>query len=321
MVLIDRSYRGKEFLNENGFTLHAILTISDILEILEEEKLITKDQLNAVSRFLLYDVSGKRLNFEQRLKGCKNPATRKLYERMKEKQSNLILSLDVDTEKEFFTILEQVSTHIIMVKTHIDILKDFTPDFITKLLRIAADYNILIFEDRKFADIGSTVRKQFQGGIYKISNWADFITVHMVPGPGILNGLFDHTKTKTSAFLLAAMSAEGNLITENYSRRVIEIAKKYDKHISGFIGFGKTEHDLKKLKNKIPETMLLLTPGVNLEQTGDGMGQQYVGIEEAVRGGSDAIIVGRGIYAADNPASKAKEYKEKAWKAFVTYNL
>ena len=57
-------------------------------------------------------------------------------------------------------------------------------------------------------------------------------------------------------------------------------------------------------------------PGVKLERGKDDLGQQYLTVNEAVKGGADCIIVGRGIIAADNPGETAEIYRQTAWKAY-----
>ncbi|HAK47059.1 MAG TPA: orotidine-5'-phosphate decarboxylase, partial [Spirochaeta sp.] len=251
-----------------------------------------------------------------------NGLTEKLLSVMNRKKTNLILSLDTEDHDEFFNILEATADKIAMVKTHVDIIKDFSPDFITRLQAMAKKGDFLIFEDRKFADIGNTVKHQFYGGVYRIAEWADCVTSHLIAGAGTVKGLFpegvasmQHGRPQ-AAFLLARMSSKGNLITEDYSRNVIEAGSSNNMLVSGYIGHGKDVEDLKNYKAMIPEGQLLLMPGVKLERGTDNLGQQYVTVEEAIEGGADCIIVGRGIIKADDPAAEAEIYRSKAWKVF-----
>lgn len=316
IIIVDRSFDGSAFLAQRGYKLHSVISIYDIVETLFAKSLLSIDEKEAVVQFMKNgEAQNSVKTFNRMAQTVKNKQTKLFLETALKKKSNLIISLDVDSQQAFFNILEKVADQIVMVKTHVDILKDFDTQFAPRLLAFAKKKNFLIFEDRKFADIGSTVQKQFFDGVYKIADWAQFITVHAVPGEGIVQGLFTTKQVACSGFLLAAMSAKGNLINEGYTRTTIAMGAKYPQHISGFIGFGKTEEDLKKLKAKIPQDMLLLMPGVNLDSKGDGLGQQYVSVKQAVQGGADAIIVGRGIIAAADPQKEAKRYRDEAWNA------
>lgn len=44
------------------------------------------------------------------------------------------------------------------IQTHIDILEDFDASVIERLKTLSEEHNFLIFEDRKFADIGEFAR-------------------------------------------------------------------------------------------------------------------------------------------------------------------
>ncbi len=309
-VIIDRSNDIEDYINKQGYKLHSLIKLDKILDVLKENNRISNEQKNKIKEFT------KKIGYNGNTgKNYENHLTKLLKEKIKKKKSNLVLSLDVDNQKDFFDILGKTAEHIVMLKTHIDILNDFDENFIQKLKEYALKYDFMIFEDRKFADIGNTVRKQYHNGIYKIKNWAHFITVHAVPGEGILQGLFDGVTGK-SAFLLAKMSSKGNLMNDTYTRNVFNIGEKYADVVSGYICHANGKEELQKLKNKIPKGQLMLMPGVKLQAGTDATGQQYTTVEDAMQGGADCIIVGRGIIKAENPEATAKEYCKRAWKIY-----
>jgi uridine monophosphate synthetase len=155
--------------------------------------------------------------------------------------------------------------------------------------------------------------------VYKIADWAEYVTVHMVAGELILKGLFEGIEGH-AGFVLARMSSKGNLLNETYTRKCFEAAKKNPQWVAGFIGHGTSVEDIKRFKAKFPGNQLLMMPGVKKEAGSDAMGQQYITIEQAVIGGADCIIVGRGILKADDPAAEARLYRERAWKAYTERN-
>ena len=108
-----------------------------------------------------------------------NEITKKLKQIMEEKQTNLCIAADVITKKELLKIADELGPYICVLKTHIDILLDFDIEVITELQRLSEKHDFLLFEDRKFADIGNTVKHQYQNGIYNIADWAHIINCHI----------------------------------------------------------------------------------------------------------------------------------------------
>jgi orotidine 5'-phosphate decarboxylase subfamily 1 len=105
-----------------------------------------------------------------------------------------------------------------MLKTHVDILTDFDLNKMKRLNDIAQAHRFLIFEDRKFADIGNTVQLQYTKGVHRISEWSHIVNAHAIAGPGTIEGLKKATGTgKAACLLIAEMSSDGNLITDDYT--------------------------------------------------------------------------------------------------------
>ena len=235
-----------------------------------------------------------------------------------EKQSLVCLAADRNTMSGLFELLEQVGPHIAALKTHVDLIDDWSAEGWAKFCATAEEYNLLIFEDRKFADIGNISRSQM-AGIYDIRSWSNIVTAHLISGPDIVDGLqaaWHDVGRDGGVLLLAQMSSRGNLLTTDYRDSVVAKGAA-SAGVLGFIGNGSRPEELEELRNKVGDGKMIWTPGVNIA-IGDGeMGQRYGDPREAVLAGSDCIIVGSGIHRSDDPAAMAKQYAEASWNALL----
>lgn len=252
----------------------------------------------------------KPLTYLQRSQLCSNKVSKQLLALMEQKQTNLCFNPDVKTAEHLLALADEAGPHICMLKTHVDILEDFNPNFVTKLQKLAQKHQFLIFEDRKFADIGAIVAEQYQGGLYKIASWAHITNAHSIAGPGIIEGLKKVGLPQGRALLLLAeMSSEGNLATDLYTQKTIAMARKHPDFVIGFIAMQKLCDD---------PTLIYFTPGVQKEVGKDTLGQQYKTPHFVIKESqSDIIIVGRGIYGAENPKQEAETMQELGWKAYL----
>ncbi|KAI9721179.1 MAG: hypothetical protein M1812_002340 [Candelaria pacifica] len=105
------------------------------------------------------------------------------------KRSNLCVSADVTSTAALLRLAEDVGDSICIIKTHADIINDFGDKTVRGLREIAQRKKFLVFEDRKFGDIGSTVQKQYTAGPLEIVRWACITNAHIFPGPTIVRAL------------------------------------------------------------------------------------------------------------------------------------
>jgi len=255
----------------------------------------------------------------ERWSNCDHPLARKYMEIVCYKQSLVVLAADRNTMSEMFDLIEGVAPHVAVLKTHVDLIEDWNREDWNEFVSKVKENDMLIFEDRKHGDIGKIVRDQM-GGIYNSATWADLMTAHLISGPLILDGMqeaWSSAQREGGVLLLAQMSSAGNLLElPGYSDAVVEMGKTHPACF-GFIGNGSRPDELAELRNKVGESKMIWTPGVNLA-TGDGeLGQRYGDPKEAVLAGSDGIIVGSGIHRSENPIQSARAYAEVSWSALL----
>ena len=330
VVFLDREQGGSTNLKNQNVNVHSVTNVTTLLQILFEVGKITDEEKEKVENFIQsnkltngtgtnQDLSVSAPNSVQKMTikdrmnsdNCNSSLAKQLFGIMDEKNTNLCLAADVNTSQELFDLAEKTGRFICCLKTHIDALSDWhgnSSNNAIKLKEIAQKFDFLIFEDRKFADIGKTVEAQFNCEPYAISSWADLVTVHGLPGPGILDGL-NHKEKRCKALIVAEMSSKGNLASKEYADNCVELAKNHENAI-GVISQS-------RLDDTKPD-LIHMTPGVKIAGIEDNLGQQYNTPEKAViEKGADIIIVGRGITEAEDPEEKAKEYQERGWQALL----
>lgn len=302
VVVLDREQGGIQKLREKGYKVQTLFTINEVVEILHRYHRLSDAEMVRVKNFLNNPPAPPevvRIPLEN--KRIQHPVGKKLVEIALKKQSNLIASADVITSAELLKLANEVGPHIVALKTHMDIIKDFSQELIHELKALAKTHEFLLFEDRKFADIGNTQELQFKEGVYEIGRWADMITSHVIAGEESLK-VFDNV----GVVAIVEMSSKGSLTDDYYIGKALNVAEQ-SPNVLGVVA-----------QRKVADDLLLFTPGVNISSVGDSKGQQYNTPEKVFAlYHTDFMIVGRGIYQAANPKETAQEYQQKGWQAYL----
>ncbi|MBI87588.1 MAG: orotidine-5'-phosphate decarboxylase [Euryarchaeota archaeon] len=235
-----------------------------------------------------------------------------------EKKSLVVLAADLPSIEGIVDLIKSLGSKFCALKTHVDMVEDFSVDSWKNLVNAAKSRDVLLFEDRKFADIGRVAQTQM-GGLYDIRSWADIVTSHSISGPDVVDGIaagWEGVERVGGVLLLAQMSSSGNLLDGSYGDRTLSIGNA-SPHVMGYIGNGSSVVELEELRSKVGEGRMIWTPGVNLNAKEGVLGQRYGNPGDAVRSGSDAIIVGSGVHGSEDPFSALEEYASASWNALL----
>lgn len=272
--VLDRQQGGVNRLEYLGIEVITIYTLDYILQFLSDKckQIITnyiKDNLH-IDWNLSEDKAFIRngVTFQQRLLECK-------------KKCPVIVSLDISDEHDFFVVLSKIQSKISILKVHLDIFNEFNYE---DLIQRKQKYGFMILEDRKYNDACSIVVKQWNATPIK---YADCVTVMSTVHPNVYEqlhkagceGIFVVTDTSYSDY------SDLNFTDNNY--------------VSGYITQSPSKLQTNKLK---------LMPGIHLDAITDNLDQHYRTPQKAKEFGADFIIVGRGIYKADDPEKALDDY-------------
>lgn len=332
LVMIDRETGGREELEKAGIHLHHLLTLRQMCSILVEAKLISDGVQQQVSAFIestrrqviappLPIESGvengvdyMRMSFEHRSSLAMHPTAARLFGLMATKKTNLAIAADFTDSDRVVKLANDLGPYICAFKVHADIIEKFDEQGTAGKLRYFADkHQFLLFEDRKFVDIGAVAQQQLEHGSHRIGQWADLITLTCMQGSDSI-GAMKRARLRPSlgALLVAEMSNAGNRC--QFQTEAAKDASEHQDFVVGFIAQSPIA--------AAGAEFVRMTPGIRSDtMVGDGLDQRYRSARSAVlQCGTDVVIVGRAITEEEDGerrAELAQRYQSEAFSAYL----
>ena len=209
--------------------------------------------------------------------------------------SSLILALDVYERERALEIARETADYLWAIKVNWPLLIGSGLGIISELKE---ETGLPVIADLKLADIPNTNRliasKVFEAG-------SDYIIAHGFVGSDSVRAVMELGKT----IIVVEMSHPGaREFIQPVTDGLIELANQLEPF--GVIAPATRPERVSYIRSKLKPGIKVITPGVGAQGGKAG---------EVLKAGADYIIVGRSIYASDNPRESARRiYEEvKAW--------
>lgn len=165
VVTVDRQQGGVKNLADRGIKMRSLTSLTQIMEILcaagkvdeatvrDVKTYIAESQIRPDGSFVGAPPKATMpcrmaTPYAERAKAAVNTTSVKLLTLMATKRSNLCVAADLTSADDILTLAREVGPHICLFKTHVDVVRDFTEDFVKELQSVAEEYNFMIMEDR-----------------------------------------------------------------------------------------------------------------------------------------------------------------------------
>lgn len=221
---------------------------------------------------------------------------------MQKTDSKIIVALDYADKKEAMALVNQVTPELCKLKVGKEMFTRFGPDFVSQLTHAGFD----VFLDLKFHDIPVTVAKACESAA-DLGVW--MVNVHAQGGARMMEAAKQaltsrSSKTKLIAVTVLTSMDQHDLEVLGISQKPAELALSLAKltHQTGLDGIVCSAQEAALMRSELPDDFLLVTPGIRPAGSVADDQRRIMTPVEAIRSGSDYLVIGRPITQADNPA-------------------
>ncbi len=227
----------------------------------------------------------------------------------------IIAALDVPTAEQALQLAEQIAPAVGAFKIGSELFTSAGPDIVRRVRATGAS----VFLDLKFHDIPNTVAKAVTSAVQLD---VQMLTVHTSGGFEMLRAAEKTVEeiawklgripplvlgvtvlTSLDAGALREIGLDVNV--EYQVRRLATVAVK-----AGLRGLVCSPQEVVKLRQILPPSMQLVTPGIRTGAEKADDQKRTLTPKEAMTAGANWLVIGRPIYAAENPRAAAEKILE-----------
>ncbi len=227
----------------------------------------------------------------------------------------IIVALDVPTAEKAIALAEQVARKVGAFKIGSELFTAAGPDIVRRIRATGAS----VFLDLKFHDIPNTVAKAVASAV-RLD--VQMLTVHTSGGPAMMRAA-DESARKTADQIgrppplvlgvTVLTSMDGNELasvglTSNVGQQVERLASLAVQ--CGLGGLVCSPLELAGLRQKVPESFQLVTPGIRGPSDESGDQKRTLSARESMAAGASWLVIGRPIYAASQPVEAVERILE-----------
>jgi orotidine-5'-phosphate decarboxylase len=221
-------------------------------------------------------------------------------------KNRIIVALDTDSPEKALETVARLRGEVGMFKVGMELF----PVGGAELVKSIREHGCDVFLDLKFHDIPNTVAGAIRSAA---ALGVRFVTVHASGGRALLEAAAKAAEGSLTTILAVTVLTsldDADLREVGYSTgaretvlRLAGIAKE-----AGIGGIVCSAQEVADVRALVRNGVVLVTPGVRLPEDAVGDQKRIVTPEEAVRRGSDFLVIGRPITQAADPVAAARRF-------------
>ena len=227
-------------------------------------------------------------------------------------ENKIIVALDFNNSSQAVEFVDTLDPKLCRLKIGKELFTAAGPNLVETMIKKEFD----VFLDLKFHDIPNTVASAVQVAA-DLGVW--MLNVHISGGSTMMksakDAILSHGGCKPILIgvtvLTSISSAELSEIGINNDLKdqVFQLAKLA--YQSGLDGVVCSAEEAKLLRNSMPADFILVTPGIRREQDAAGDQKRVITPSQAIRNGSDYLVVGRPITQAASPSAALSAFNSE----------